>query len=111
VRAIWHEYTGWFDPSRGLTELYDVPATSIAKALAKLSGGVGPLVERAAEFVRTGEPLQALHMLDIALAADAENAGAREVKRQALNVLLENGARINLWERMSIAAELRELSE
>jgi alkyl sulfatase BDS1-like metallo-beta-lactamase superfamily hydrolase len=111
VRAIWHEYTGWFDPSRGLTELYDVPATSIANALAKLSGGVGRLVEQAAEFVRTGEPLQALHMLDIAFAVDSENAGAREVKRQALNVLLENGARINLWERMSIAAELRELSE
>jgi alkyl sulfatase BDS1-like metallo-beta-lactamase superfamily hydrolase len=57
VRAIWHEYTGWFDPARGTTELYSVPATSIAPVLVDLVGGVGRLVERATEFVTRGKPL------------------------------------------------------
>lgn len=111
VRTIWHEYTGWFDPTRGLTELYDRPATSIANALAELSGGVNRLVERAAEFVRTGQPLQALHMLDIAFAVDPKDAKARHAKVEALNALLASGASKNFWERMLIAAELRELNE
>src|ERR1700730_18615193 len=45
VRAIWHEYTGWFDPARGTTELYSVPATSIAPVLVDLVGGGGRLGE------------------------------------------------------------------
>ena len=64
VRAIWHEYTGWFDPARGTTEFYDVPATSIAPILADLVGGVERLVERASESVSQGKPLEALHLLD-----------------------------------------------
>ncbi|MDH4041880.1 MAG: MBL fold metallo-hydrolase, partial [Gammaproteobacteria bacterium] len=39
VRAIWHEYTGWFDPSRGTTELYGVPPSAVAPALVELTGG------------------------------------------------------------------------
>jgi alkyl sulfatase BDS1-like metallo-beta-lactamase superfamily hydrolase len=109
VRAIWHEYTGWFDPSRGLVELYGVPATSIAQAMSELSGGVDRLADRAAEFVRTSQPLEALHVLDIAFAVDAKNAKARAAKRAALAALLSSGASNNFWERMSIAAELRQL--
>src|ERR1700730_535418 len=45
VRAIWHEYTGWFDPARGTAELYSVPATSIAPVLVDLVGGGGRLGE------------------------------------------------------------------
>jgi alkyl sulfatase BDS1-like metallo-beta-lactamase superfamily hydrolase len=36
VRAIWHEYTGWFDPSRGTTELYDVGQDDVASTIAEL---------------------------------------------------------------------------
>jgi hypothetical protein len=44
-------------------------------------------------------------------AADPKNAKAREMKREALNALLENGASNNLWERKLIEADLRELDE
>ena len=47
VRAIWHEYTGWFDPARGTTELYGVPPSSVAPAIVELAGGGDRLAERA----------------------------------------------------------------
>jgi len=109
VRAIWHEYTGWYDPSRGLTELFGVPPSSIAPALTELAGGAGRLAERARGFIAEGRPLEALHLLAIALAATPDSAPAREAKKDALNLLLEQVDGKNLWERMSIAAELRDL--
>lgn len=109
VRAIWHEYTGWFDPSRGTTELYGVPVSSVGPALAELAGGVGRLIERADEFVRQGRPLEALHMVDFALAAEPDSNAARAVKRQALMKLDSQATSNNLWERRWIAAELRAL--
>jgi alkyl sulfatase BDS1-like metallo-beta-lactamase superfamily hydrolase len=111
VRAIWHEYSGWFDPARGTTELYGVAATSIAPAVVELVGGVERLAERASEFVTQGKPIEALHLLDIALGAEPKSAPARDVKRDALNALLRATGGTNLWERMWIAAELRELEQ
>ncbi|HEX7753160.1 MAG TPA: alkyl sulfatase dimerization domain-containing protein [Novosphingobium sp.] len=109
VRAIWHEYTGWFDPARGTTELYGVPPSSIAGALAELAGGTERIAECAREFVLRGEPLEALHLLDIALAADAASPPARQVKRDALLLLDRQTGGRNLWERRWIASEIELL--
>lgn len=109
VRAIWHEYSGWFDPERGTTELYGVAASCVAPALVELAGGPERLAERARQFIREGKALEALHLLEIALAASPSAALAREVKREALQLLLEQSGGTNLWERMWIAAELRAL--
>jgi alkyl sulfatase BDS1-like metallo-beta-lactamase superfamily hydrolase len=109
VRAIWHEYTGWFDPARGTTDLYGVPPSSVAADVAELAGGAERLAERARAYVADGKPLEALHLLDIALAAEPGSAPGREIKRDALTLLLEQTRGRNLWERMWIAAEIREL--
>jgi alkyl sulfatase BDS1-like metallo-beta-lactamase superfamily hydrolase len=109
VRAIWHEYTGWFDPDRGTTELYGIPQSSVAPALAELAGGVDRIVERAGAFVADGKALEALHLLDIALAAEPSSAATRALRRTALERLLEQSGGKNLWERMWIASELRAL--
>lgn len=109
VRAIWHEYTGWFDPSRGTTELYAVPASSIAPMIAELAGGADRIAARARRCIAQGRPVHALHLLDIALAAAPSSTAAREAKRAALALLLEQSGGKNLWERMWIAAELRAL--
>ena len=109
VRAIWHEYSGWFDPDRGTTELYGVKPASVAPAIAELAGGPDRLAERAAQFVTDGKPLEALFVLDIALAAAPGNERARTVKREALEALLAQTGGKNLWERMWIAAEIRAL--
>jgi alkyl sulfatase BDS1-like metallo-beta-lactamase superfamily hydrolase len=108
VRAIWHEYTGWFDPSRGTTELYGVPASSVAPAIALLAGGADNIAGKARDFIAAGKPLEALHLLDIALAADPDSVNGRETKKQALMLLLEQTGGNNLWERMWIAAEIRD---
>lgn len=110
VRSIWHEYTGWFDPERGTTELYAVPAASVAPALVELVGGVDRLASRARDFVVHARPLEALHLLDIALAAEPGSALARTVKREALELLLAQSGGKNLWERMWIASEIRALA-
>ncbi len=109
VRAIWHEYTGWFDPDRGTTELYGVPPSSVAPAIAELVGGAERLAERARGFVKDGKPLEALHLLDFALAAEPRSELSREARREALELLLKQSGGKNLWERMWIASELRAL--
>ncbi len=109
VRAIWHEYTGWFDPARGTTELYGVPPANVAPAIVELAGGAEKLAARAQGFVDEQKPLEALHLLDIALAAAPNSPAARTVKQAALTLLLAQSGGKNLWERMWIAAALREL--
>ncbi|HTU61971.1 MAG TPA: alkyl sulfatase dimerization domain-containing protein, partial [Polyangiales bacterium] len=109
VRAIWHEYSGWFDPDRGTTELFGSEVASIAPALCELAGGAERLAERASIFLAEQRPLEALHMLELALAAEPSSRRALEVKRAALELLLQQSGGKNLWERMWIAAELRAL--
>jgi alkyl sulfatase BDS1-like metallo-beta-lactamase superfamily hydrolase len=111
VRAIWHEYSGWFDPARGTTELYGVPPSNVAPALVELVGGADRLAERALAFVREQKPLEALYLLDIALAAAPQAGDCRRAKRDALKLLLEQTGGKNLWERMWISAELRQLED
>jgi alkyl sulfatase BDS1-like metallo-beta-lactamase superfamily hydrolase len=109
VRAIWHEYTGWFDPARGTTELYGVPPESVAAALAELAGGSDRLAERASAFVKTAQPLEALYLLDMALGADGGSTAAKQVKRDALLLLDRQTGGRNLWERRWIASEIAGL--
>jgi alkyl sulfatase BDS1-like metallo-beta-lactamase superfamily hydrolase len=109
VRATYHEYTGWQDPALGVTDLYGVPASSVAPVIAELAGGADRLAERARAFVAEGKPLEALHLLNVALAAEPGSKVGREVKRAALELLNVQTGGKNLWERMSIAAEIREL--
>lgn len=109
VRAIWHEYTGWFDPAKGTTELYGVPPASVAPAIAELAGGTQRIAQRARGFLEEGKPLEALHLLDIAIAADAECTVAKQAKHEALMLLDKQTGGKNLWERMWIASQIKEL--
>lgn len=111
VRATWHEYTGWFDPARGTTDLYGTPPSAVAPAIAALAGGPARIAERAQLFIESQKPLEALHLLDIALAAEPDSPIARTVKHAALTLLLAQTGGKNLWERMWIASEIRELEE
>jgi len=109
VRAIWHEYTGWFDPDRGTTELYDIPSSSVAPALAELTGGVQPIIDRADEFITAEKPLEALHLLDIVQAVSPEDENGKNAMKKALELLLQQTGGKNLWEKMWIAAAIRDL--
>lgn len=111
VRAIWHEYSGWFDPAAGTTDLYGVPASSVGPALADLAGGADRISDRAQLLVSAGRPLEALHLVEVALQAEPISKRARTVKREALQLLDEQTGGKNLWERRWIAAEIKLLDE
>jgi alkyl sulfatase BDS1-like metallo-beta-lactamase superfamily hydrolase len=88
VRAVWEEYTGWFR-FESPTQLYGVPPSSVWPELAELAGGPDALAERAAAHVAAGEPVEALHLVEIALAADISHARAREIQIAALEELID----------------------
>lgn len=110
VRAIWHEYTGWFDPSQGTTELYGVPPSSVAPTIVELAGGVERIVIRARDFVAEDKPLEALHLLDIASLADPDSQPVKDATIAALELLLKKAGGTNLWERNWIEAQIGDLS-
>lgn len=111
VRAIWHEYTGWFDPSRGTTELYNVPFANVAPAIVELVGGTQNLVTKAGEFLDEGKPLEALHLLDIVFASDPDSCDGGPARLRALELLQQQVGDKNLWERRWIAAEKRDIED
>jgi alkyl sulfatase BDS1-like metallo-beta-lactamase superfamily hydrolase len=105
VRAIWEEYSGWFHYD-STTSLYGVPRSSVDADLVELAGGVGALAERARRKTADGRPLEAMHLLDIALRVEPGHRAALEVKRVALQQLLDASGGTNLSETMWLRSEL-----
>ncbi len=95
VRAIWENYAGWFH-HRSTTELYDVPPSAVAADLVA-AAGADALVDAARARLDAAEPVAALHLTDIVLAAEPDHAGARAVATDASRSLLD--ASTNFWER------------
>lgn len=105
VKAIWHEYSGWF-LYESTTELYGVPRSSIDADLAELAGGASVLGERAAAKIAEGKPLEAIHLTDIALGAEPDNAVALTAKKDGLAMLLQQSGQSNLSETMWLRSEI-----
>ena len=105
VRSIWEEYSGWFHYD-STTSLYGVPRSSIDADLVELSGGAGALAARARKKLSEGRPLEALHLLDIALGADRTHTDALAVKKEALQALLRESGGVNLSESMWLKSEI-----
>ena len=105
VRAIWEEYSGWFHYD-STTSLYGVPRSSVDADVVELAGGAGKLAARARVKLDAGRPLEALHLVDIALGAERGNVEALGVKKAALQVLLAESGRQNLSETMWLKSEI-----
>jgi alkyl sulfatase BDS1-like metallo-beta-lactamase superfamily hydrolase len=105
VRAIWEEHAGWFHYD-STTSLYGVPRSSVDRDLAELAGGASVLAKRASEKVAQQKPLEAIHLLDIALGAEPANRDALAVKKSALEQLLASAAGGNLSEMMWLKSEI-----
>jgi glyoxylase-like metal-dependent hydrolase (beta-lactamase superfamily II) len=105
VRSIWEEYSGWFHYD-STTSLYGVPRSSVDTDLVELAGGAAALATRARKRLSDGKPLEALHLLDIALGADRTNAEALAVKKDALGILLRESGGTNLSETMWLKSEI-----
>jgi len=78
VRAIWENYAGWFHHS-STTELYDVPPSAVHADLVELAGGAEAVAKRAGQKLSEGEPVEAIHLAEVALSAAPRNVEALEV--------------------------------
>ena len=71
-----------------------------------MAGGADALAARAAARVEAGEPVEALHLVDMALASDPESRAALQARLAALRMLLEWSGGVNhhevFWLRHSI---------
>ncbi len=105
VRAIWENYAGWFH-HRSTTELYDVPPAAVAEDVVA-AAGTEALVFSARARLDADEPVAALHLTDIVLAADPQNTEARAVAVDASRSLFESSG--NFWERAWLNRSIERL--
>ena len=108
VRAIFEEHAGWFHYDT-TAALYPVPPSAVWRELAELAGGAGPLAARAREHVAKGEPVEALHLLDVALATEPAAREALETKLAALEALLEASGHENFSETRWLQSQIEEV--
>jgi alkyl sulfatase BDS1-like metallo-beta-lactamase superfamily hydrolase len=85
IRGIYEGYAGFFD-LRPAT-MYDVPVSAVFPDLAKLSGGAGAVAKLAAQHVEAGRYVEALHLTEVALAAEPQLRPALETRLKALEGL------------------------
>jgi len=86
VRGIYEGYVGWFDLDPAT--MYEKPASSVYSDVVKLAGGPDAVARLAMERAQAGQAVEALHLSDIALAADANHRPALQAKLKALETLL-----------------------
>jgi alkyl sulfatase BDS1-like metallo-beta-lactamase superfamily hydrolase len=111
VKTIWEEYAGWFHYEDGTTELYGVSRSAVHGDIVELAGGSGALAAKAEAHVNAGNPLKAIHLLDIALSVEPSSKAALKVKLAALELLLERSGASNLSETMWLRSEIAAANE
>ncbi len=97
VRAIWEGYAGWFH-QRSTTELYPVPPSTVYPDVAVLAGGAAVVAARARERLAAGDAVAAIHLAEMALAAEPASRAALEVHLAAHERLLAERGGQNFWE-------------
>lgn len=87
VRGIYDGYAGWFDGNP--SSMYEEAPSSVYPDLVRLAGGPDKVAELAAEKLQAGNPVEALHLTDVALASDPRNVAALNARIKALENLEE----------------------
>jgi alkyl sulfatase BDS1-like metallo-beta-lactamase superfamily hydrolase len=85
IRGIYEGYVGWFDLNPAT--MYERPAASVYPDVVKLAGGPDAIAGLANERVQGGDAVAALHLTDIALAADPRHRRSLEARLKALEIL------------------------
>ncbi|MCY4425787.1 MAG: MBL fold metallo-hydrolase [Halieaceae bacterium] len=114
VRSIWEYYATWFH-FESTTELYGVPARSVYAQVAELAGA-DALAEQAAQYRQQRQCLHALHLLEMALSAEAGHQGALREQQRCLEVLLEQAKVLNntyevMWLKDQLARTAARLAD
>ena len=109
VRAVWEENGNWFKYEDGTTAMFGSPRSSVDGDVVALAGGADRVAARAQTLLGAGKPLEALHLVDIALSVDAAEPTALAVKKGACEALLALGGGQNLSETMWLRAEIADV--
>ena len=97
VRAIWEGYAGWFHQT-STTELYPMPVRAVYPDVVALAGGPEIVAGAARERLAGGDPVGAIHLAEMALAADGDSRPALEAFLAAHEQLFAQRAGENFWE-------------
>ncbi len=92
VRATYDIVTGWYYYDT-IANLYHVPPTAINDDLVELVGGGDALATRARRYLKQGQPLEAIRLLDVA--SGNETKAVLKARIQAVEKLLSD-ARVGL---------------
>lgn len=111
VRGIYEGYVGWFDLNP--VAMYEKPAASVYPDLVKLAGGAETVAKLAMERAQAGQAVDALHLSDMALTAEAANKTALAAKLKALETLRDHCGNSNErgWLDFSISQVKLKLGE
>ena len=90
VHGVYDGYVGWFDETP--TGMYSRPASSVYPEVVKLAGGGDAFAKLAVQHIEKGEPVEALYLTDISLAAEPNNKNSLDARLKAL-VLLRDQCR------------------
>lgn len=83
VRGIYEGYAGWFDGNP--SSMFGTPAVAYGE-IVRLAGGAAKVAARARELSRT-DPVRALYLVDMALAADPHDVPGLEARLAILRIL------------------------
>ncbi len=97
VRAIWEGYAGWFH-QRSTTELYPTLPNAVYPDIVELAGGPAVVAERARQRLAAGDAVAAIHLCEMALAADPASRPGLEAYLAAHEHLLAARGGVNFWE-------------
>jgi alkyl sulfatase BDS1-like metallo-beta-lactamase superfamily hydrolase len=107
VKSIWEYYSTWFH-FESTTELYATPARAVYADLGELAG-VDALVERAAGYRSQDQCVHALHLLEMALARQADSRSALAEQKACLESMLEDAQVLNnSYEVMWLEAQIAD---
>jgi alkyl sulfatase BDS1-like metallo-beta-lactamase superfamily hydrolase len=93
IRGIYEGYAGWFDLNPAT--IYETPPSAPYADLVKLAGGPAAVVKLAGEKMTAGQGAEALRLTDAALAYDARNRPALEMRLQILQDLRQKSHNSN----------------
>jgi len=85
IRGIYEGYVGYFDMNPAT--IYELPASSVYPDVVRLAGGADAVAKLAMEKVVAGRAVEALHLTDIAIAAEPNHRAALEARLKALEWL------------------------
>jgi alkyl sulfatase BDS1-like metallo-beta-lactamase superfamily hydrolase len=111
IRGIYEGYIGYFDMNPAT--IYELPSSSVYPDVVKLAGGPDAVIKVAMERIQSGRAVEALHLTEIALAADPNHRSALEARLKALEWLRDRCRNTNErgWLDYSIKVTTGKLAE